>query len=269
MRRYYTVLILCVSSYLYVEVREQNNVQSAQNSMLQNLWENNRSIMVPFRWKNSVLSFFFSHCETAVTRNSIHWIQARTFCFALVTYNNIKHYTHLEIPVHYALLVHVIHSFQYLTDQMSGVLLGVRALLHNAVEQFASGHPAETLAGVRSKISQYITMYHISHNYTRTSKWTLFPWIFSFDPCPTVISSEKSRGEHNSSVHYIVIGNLFTLSAYWIFGRIRFRMPTLWLHAIMVFFKGRNSFFFSSFCYTPNLLDCYTLSKSYMCNSPI
>lgn len=50
---------------------------------------------------------------------------------------------HLEVPVHDAHSVQVVHSIQHLADEGAGVLLCVKALLHDAVEQLPARYPAK------------------------------------------------------------------------------------------------------------------------------
>lgn len=61
---------------------------------------------------------------------------------------------HLQVPVHDAHGVQVVHRVQDLSDQPAGVHLRVEALLHDPVEQLAPGHPAGTHAdgGGRSAV---------------------------------------------------------------------------------------------------------------------
>lgn len=48
---------------------------------------------------------------------------------------------HLEVSVHDAHGVQVVDSIQHLTDEPTGVHLGVEPFLHDTVKQLAAGNP--------------------------------------------------------------------------------------------------------------------------------
>jgi hypothetical protein len=65
-------------------------------------------------------------------------VQRRRPTAAANAYAEQRQRTHLEVPVHDPLAVHVVDRLEYLLDQVGRVALRVAALLDDPVEKFAA-----------------------------------------------------------------------------------------------------------------------------------
>lgn len=50
---------------------------------------------------------------------------------------------YLQVSVHDAHVVEIVHSIQDLSDERAGIFLRVEAFFHDSVKELAAGHPAQ------------------------------------------------------------------------------------------------------------------------------
>lgn len=60
-----------------------------------------------------------------------------------LSHTHTSFWAHLQVSVHYAHVMQILHSVQDLLDELAGVFLRVKTFFHNPVKELAARHPAK------------------------------------------------------------------------------------------------------------------------------